>query len=161
MQSLCFLRPSPQSSSHSSLRRAAGFRPLAIVHFDAEGKKACKTRPDQISQSSSQWAQLHISLQAALQAAFDFSMILACSFLHDALMGFEWVFGRKQWHLSSLDYQDSSSEQGPWLCVSAIGQQNLSCSTEWFKLGGSPVPAIDQFPQTKLSSSVLQNKTNF
>lgn len=164
LQSLCFLRPSPWSSSHSSPRGEAGCRSLAIARFDTEGQKACKSRPDQTAQPSPQWAQLHVSLWAALQAAFDFSMSLAHSFLHDALMGFKWVFGRKQWHLSSLHYQDSSSEPGPWLCVSSHWPaellMTLSCSTRWFKLGGSPVPAIESIStsQTKFFSITKQNR---
>lgn len=37
-------------------------------------------------------------------------------------MGLEWVFGRKQWHLSALFHQDSSSEPGPGHAFPPVGQ---------------------------------------
>ena len=78
-------------------------------------------RPDQTAQPSSQHAQPCSSLRAALQAAFVSSTILARSSLHDALMGLEWLFGRKQWHLSSLLHQNPAWNQAPGCVFPPVG----------------------------------------
>lgn len=139
--------------------------PPAISYLCAEGQKACEARLGQTALPSPQRAQLHTSLRVALQAAFVFSVILARSSLHDALMGLEWVFGRKQWHLSTLLHQDSSSEAGTWSRVStpwlARLLMALFVSAGWVQLDSSRTLLLNQSLQTKLSSSVSQNKTDF
>lgn len=139
-----FLRPSRRSSSCCCQQRQAAAPLLSHTSVQRDRRHV---RPGQTALPSPQWAQLHTSLRVALQAAFVFSVILARSSLHDALMGLEWVFGRKQWHLSSLLHQDSSSEAGPWSRVStpwlARLLMALFSSAGWVQLDGSPDSAFE------------------
>lgn len=95
-------------------------------------------------------------------AAFVFSVILARSSLHDALMGLEWAFGRKQWHLSALFHQDSSSEPGPWSCVSSHWPSRLLmalfCRNGGVKLGSSPGSFFESISTSQTKFLVVQNR---